>query len=47
MNKRKILLLVASLCIVAPLAIGGTLAYFTDNDSKTNTFTIGRWTSSW
>jgi predicted ribosomally synthesized peptide with SipW-like signal peptide len=42
MNKRKILLLGASLCIVATLAIGGTLAYFTDNDSKTNTFTIGK-----
>lgn len=41
MNKRKILMLAMSLCMVAILAVGGTLAYFTDTDSKTNTFTIG------
>ncbi len=42
MNKRKILVLVASLCIVATLVVGGTLAYFTDKDAKTNTFTVGK-----
>ena len=29
MTKRKILLLAMSLCMVAILAVGGTLAYFT------------------
>lgn len=41
MTKKKIL----SLCMVAALAttafVGGTLAYFTDVDSETNTFTYG------
>lgn len=41
MNKRKILLLVAMLCMVAILGVGGTLAYFTADDSATNTFTVG------
>ena len=41
MNKRKIVLLATSLCMIAILAIGGTLAYFTDTDSETNTFTVG------
>ena len=41
MNKRKIVLLASALCMVAILAIGGTLAYFTDTDSATNTFTVG------
>ena len=41
MNKRKIVLLATSLCMIAILAIGGTLAYFTDNDKATNTFTVG------
>ena len=41
MSKRKIVLLASALCMVAILAIGGTLAYFTDTDAKTNTFTIG------
>lgn len=39
--KKKIL----SLCLVTALAataiVGGTLAYFTDNDAKNNTFTVG------
>lgn len=42
MNKRKIILLATALCMVAILAVGGTLAYFTDTDEKTNVFTIGR-----
>lgn len=41
MNKRKIILLAAALVMVAVLGIGGTLAYFTDEDTKTNVFTVG------
>lgn len=41
MNKRKIMMLALSLCMVAILAVGGTLAYFTDTDSATNVFTVG------
>lgn len=41
MNKKKVLVLAVSVCLVAILAIGGTLAYFTDTDAKTNTFTVG------
>lgn len=41
MNKRKIMMLALSLCMVAILAVGGTLAYFTDTDTETNTFTFG------
>lgn len=41
MNKKKILVLAVSVCLVAILAIGGTLAYFTDTKEATNTFTVG------
>lgn len=41
MSKRKILLLASALCLVAVLAIGGTLAYFSDQEEATNTFTVG------
>ena len=41
MNKRKILAIAMSLCIVAILAVGASLAYFTDTDNATNTFTVG------
>ena len=41
MSKRKIVLLASALCMVAILAIGGTLAYFTDTDEETNVFTLG------
>lgn len=41
MSKRKILSLAMALSIVAIMAVGATLAYFTDTDSKTNTFTVG------
>ena len=41
MTKRKIMTLAMALCMVAILAVGGTLAYFTDEDAKTNTFTVG------
>lgn len=41
MNKKKILVLAVSVALIAILAIGGSLAYFTDTDSATNTFTAG------
>lgn len=42
MSKRKILLVAAALCMIAILAVGGTLAYFTDaTDVKKNVFTVG------
>lgn len=41
MNKRKIILLAALLVMVAILGVGGTLAYFTAEDSATNEFTVG------
>lgn len=41
MNKRKLLTLAMALCVVAILAIGGTLAYFTDTDAQQNVFTTG------
>lgn len=41
MNKRKLLALALTICMVAILAAGGTLAYFMDTDNETNTFTIG------
>ena len=41
MNKKKILVLAMTLSMVAILAIGGTIAYFTDKEEATNTFTVG------
>ena len=41
MNKRKILLLAALLVMVAILGVGGTLAYFTADETVANTFTVG------
>lgn len=41
MTKRKILLVALSLCMVATLVAGGTLAYFTSEDDATNVFTVG------
>ncbi len=38
---KKILLTALSVVLVAALAIGGTLAYLTDRDAKTNVFTVG------
>lgn len=40
MSKRKILTLAMTLAMVAILAIGGTMAYFTDTDNATNKFTV-------
>ena len=41
MNKRRILAAAMALCIVAIIAIGATLAYFSDSKTATNTFTMG------
>lgn len=41
MKKRNLLTLVLALVLVAALAVGGTLAYFTDSDDVNNTFTMG------
>lgn len=41
MRKKSVLLGLTALIVVAAMAIGGTLAYFTHSDSAENTFTIG------
>lgn len=41
MSKRKIGLVALSLCLVAILAVGGTLAYLTSTDRADNTFSVG------
>lgn len=40
--KKKIIALCLVVCLLAIAIIGGTLAYFTDNDSEKNTFTVGK-----
>ena len=42
MNKRRILAIAMSLCIVAILAVGASLADFTDTDKADNIFTTGK-----
>lgn len=39
--KKKILATCLVVCLLATAIIGTTLAYFTDTDEKTNTFTVG------
>ena len=39
MSKRKILTMAMTIAMIAILAVGGTLAYFTDTDKATNVFT--------
>lgn len=39
--KKKILSLTLVVCLLAIAVVGGTLAYFTDTDNETNTFTVG------
>ena len=39
--KKKILTGALAVCMLATLVIGMSLAYFTDTESKTNTFTVG------
>ena len=41
MNKRKILTLALAVCMVAILAIGGSLAYLTDTEGAKNVMTVG------
>ena len=41
MKKKSILMAVIAVMLVAVLVVGGTLAYFTDTKSATNTFTVG------
>ena len=41
MTKKKIVSLSLVIALLATLVIGGTLAYFTDTDDATNTFTVG------
>ncbi len=38
---KKVLLMCTAYALVAAIAIGGTLAYFTDRDSAANVFTVG------
>lgn len=40
MNKKTLLLLV-SIILIGALSVAGTVAYFTDTDADTNTFTVG------
>ena len=42
MNKKKIVSLCLVLALAITAAIGGTMAYFTDTDAQTNTFTAGK-----
>lgn len=41
MKKKSILVAAIAVMLVAALVVGGTLAYFTDTDKATNTFTVG------
>ena len=42
MKKRNVLTLLLALVLVAAIAVGSTLAYFTSQDAETNTFTMGK-----
>ena len=41
MNMKKIAVLALSLCMIAAIAVTGTIAYFTDTKTQTNVFTVG------
>lgn len=41
MTKKKIVSLSLVIALLATLVVGGTMAYFTDKDAETNTFTVG------
>lgn len=41
MNKKKLVVVIASIMMILTIAIGGTLAYFTDATDKENVFTVG------
>lgn len=40
--KKKVTAIALAVCILAVAVIGATMAYFTDTDSKSNTFTFGK-----
>ena len=42
MKKKTILVAAIAVMLVAALVVGGTLAYFTDTKTATNTFTTGK-----
>lgn len=42
MKKKNLLTIVVAIALVAVLAVGATLAYFTDKDTAGNTFTMGK-----
>ncbi|MEA4966211.1 MAG: TasA family protein [Oscillospiraceae bacterium] len=42
MKKKNLLTILVAVALVAALAVGATLAYFTDKDSASNTFTMGK-----
>lgn len=42
MKKKSILLAATAVMLVCAMSIGGMLAYFTDTDTKENTFTVGK-----
>jgi len=41
MNMKKIAILALSLCMIAAIAVTGTIAYFADTDAQLNVFTTG------
>lgn len=41
MKKRNLAIVICAAVLVCSLVIGGTLAYLSDNDTETNTFTVG------
>lgn len=41
MNKKKLVSLCLVLALVLTAVVGGTMAYFTDEDDQRNTFTAG------
>lgn len=44
MNKRKMMMLALAVCMIAILAVGGTLAYFTAEETAYNVITFGELT---
>lgn len=42
MNKKKVLTTGAACGLIAAMAIGGTMAYLTDSEQTSNTFTVGK-----
>ena len=42
MKKRNLKMTALALALVGTLSVGGIMAYFTDGDTATNTFTVGK-----